>query len=562
MIQERLIGYIEQSIRQNWEIEALSNYKEKGYSYKSIAEKILKLHILFKGSGIKEGDKIALVGRNSANWCVTYLAAVTYGAVIVPVLPDFKPDDLTNIINHSDSRLLFIDDKIYDLLDITRMTEIIGVFSLDDFRLIRSDNQTVEESFSSLEQKYSGAFPELRKEDIKFSDISNDHLAVISYTSGTTGFSKGVMITHNNLAANVRYAQNNMPLESGDPVVSFLPLAHTFGCAFEFLFPFTLGCHITILTKTPSPQILIQAFKEIKPRLIVSVPLVVEKIYKKQLLSVISKPHMKMLLAIPGINNILFGKIREKLTETFGGRFKELVVGGAALNADAEKFFKKIKFRFSVGYGMTECGPLISYASWDTTKLGASGRAVDTLEVTIDSPDPETVVGEIILRGENVMTGYYKNEKATREMIDDEGWMHTGDLGVIDKEGNIFIKGRSKSMILGPSGKNIYPEEVEAVINNKDYIVESVVISVDNKLIALVFPDYEMMKRDNITEEQLIEILDKIRKEVNERLPEFMAVSKFRIHPEEFAKTPKRSIKRFLYTKEKPPVSPKAGLIH
>ncbi len=562
MIHERLIGYIEQSIRQNWEIEALSNYREKGYSYKSIAEKILKLHILFKGSGIKEGDKIALVGRNSANWCITYLAAVTYGAVIVPILPDFKPDDLTNIINHSDSRLLFIDDKIYDLLDITRMTEIIGVLSLDDFRLIRSDKQTVEESFSSLEANYSKAFPELRKEDIKFSDISNDHLAVISYTSGTTGFSKGVMITHNNLAANVRYAQNNMPLESGDPVVSFLPLAHTFGCAFEFLFPFTLGCHITILTKTPSPQILIQAFKEIKPRLIVSVPLVVEKIYKKQLLSVISKPHMKILLAIPGINNILFGKIREKLTETFGGRFKELVVGGAAFNADAEKFFKKIKFRFSVGYGMTECGPLISYASWDTTKLGASGRAVDTLEVTIDSPDPETVVGEIILRGENVMTGYYKNEKATREMIDDEGWMHTGDLGVIDKEGNIFIKGRSKSMILGPSGKNIYPEEVEAVINNKDYIVESVVISVDNKLIALVFPDYEMMKRDNITEEQLIEILDKTRKEVNERLPEFMAVSKFRIHPEEFAKTPKRSIKRFLYTKEKPPISPKAGQIH
>jgi long-chain acyl-CoA synthetase len=358
------------------------------------------------------------------------------------------------------------------------------------------------------------------------------------------------MITHNSLAANVRYAQKNMPLQPGDPVVSFLPLAHTFGCAFEFLFPFTFGCHITILTKTPSPQILIQAFKEIKPRLILSVPLVVEKIYKKQLLSVISKPHMKILLAIPGINKILFRKIREKLTETFGGRFKELIVGGAAFNADAEKFFKKIGFRFTVGYGMTECGPLISYASWDTTKPGASGRAVDTLEVTIDSPDPENIVGEIILKGENMMIGYYKNEKATREMIDDKGWMHTGDLGVIDKEGNIFIKGRSKSMILGPSGQNIYPEEIEAFINNKDYIVESVIITVENKLIALIFPDYEMVKRDNLSEEQLIAILDKTRKEVNERLPEFMAVSKFRIHPEEFAKTPKRSIKRFLYTKE------------
>jgi long-chain acyl-CoA synthetase len=550
MIQERLIGYIEQSIKQNWEIEALSNYKEKGYSYKGIAEKILKLHILFKGTGIKEGDKIALVGRNSANWCVTYLAAVTYGAVIVPILPDFKPDDLTNIINHSDSVLLLVDDKIFDLFDMTRMPAIIGVLSLDDFRMIVSDNKYFNETFASLNEKYSNTFPELSKEDIKFSEISNDSLAVISYTSGTTGFSKGVMITHNSLAANVRYAQNNMPLKPGDPLVSFLPLAHTYGCAFEFLFPFTIGCHITILSKTPSPQIIIQAFKEIKPRLILSVPLVIEKIFKKQLLPVINKPHMKILLAIPLLNRLLYKKINQKLVETFGGEFKEIVIGGAAFNADAEKFFKKIKFKFSVGYGMTECGPLISYASWDTTKLGASGRPVDTLEVTIDSPDPESIVGEIILRGENVMTGYYKNEKATHEMIDEKGWMHTGDLGIIDKEGNVFIKGRSKSMILGPSGKNIYPEEIEAVINNKDYIVESVVISVDNKLIALVFPDYEMLKRDNISDEQLNLFLDKTRKEINERLPEFMAVSKFKIHPEEFAKTPKRSIKRFLYTKE------------
>jgi long-chain acyl-CoA synthetase len=550
MIQERLIGYIEQSIRQNWNIEALSNYKEKGYSYKEIAEKILKLHILFKGSDIKEGDKIALVGRNSANWCLTYLATVTYGAIIVPILPDFKPEDMTNIINHSDSRLLFVDDKIFDAFDITKMKEIIGVLSLEDFRLITSKDSSFKETFSSHEQKYSKTYPDLKKEDIKFSDISNNNLAVISYTSGTTGFSKGVMITHNSLACNVRFAQKNMPLKSGDPIVSFLPLAHTYGCAFEFLFPFTIGCHITILTKTPSPQILIQAFKEIKPKLILSVPLVIEKIFKKQLLPVISKQHMKILLAIPGVNRILLKKINNKLTETFGGEFTEIVIGGAALNADAEKFFKKIGLKFTIGYGMTECGPLISYASWNTTKLGASGRAVDTLEVTIDSPDPENIVGEIILRGENVMTGYYKNEKATSEIIDKKGWMHTGDLGVIDKEGNIFIKGRSKSMILGPSGENIYPEEIESVINNKDYITESVIISEDNKLIGLIFPDYEMMKRDNISEEQLISILDQTRKSVNERLPDFMAVHKFRIHPEEFVKTPKRSIKRFLYTKE------------
>src|SRR5664279_4133647 len=470
MIPERLIGYIEQSIRQNWEIEALSNYKEKGYSYKEIAEKILKLHILFKGSGIKDGDKIALIGRNSANWCVIYLPSVTFGAVVVPILPDFKPDDLTNIVNHSDSKLLFVDVKIFDFVDMTKMPEIAGVFSIDDFRIIISISKAVEESFALLDGKYSKAFPELSKADIKFSGTTNDHLAVISYTSGTTGFSKGVMITHNSLAANVRYAQNNMPLKPGDPLVSFLPLAHTYGCAFEFLFPFTIGCHITILSKTPSPQIIIQAFKEIRPRLILSVPLVIEKIFKKQLLPVISKLHMRILLAIPILNKILYKKIGEKLVETFGGEFKEIVIGGAAFNADAEKFFKKINFKFSVGYGMTECGPLISYASWDTTKLGASGRAVDTLEVTIDSPDPETVDGEIILRGENVMTGYYKNEKATKDIIDENGWMHTGDLGIIDKDGNIFIKGRSKSMILGPSGKNIYPEEIEAVINNKNYI--------------------------------------------------------------------------------------------
>jgi long-chain acyl-CoA synthetase len=550
MIQERLIGYIEQSIRQNWDIEALSNYKEKGYSYRGIAEKILKLHILYKGAGIKEGDKIALVGRNSANWCIVYLATVSYGAVIVPILPDFKAEDLINIISHSDSRMLFADDKIYDLFDLKKIPEVTGAISLDDFRMLAACTKEFEEGFDSVERKYSELYPELKKEHVKFSDISNDNLAVISYTSGTTGFSKGVMITHNSLAANVRYAQNNMPLKSGDPLVSFLPLAHTYGCAFEFLFPFSIGCHITILSKTPSPQIIIQAFKEIKPRLILSVPLVIEKIFKKQLLPVIGKPHMKVLLAIPLVNKILYKKISAKLVETFGGEFKEIVIGGAAFNADAEKFFKKLNFKFAVGYGMTECGPLISYASWDTTKLGASGRAVDTLQVTIDSPDPQTIVGEIILKGENVMTGYYKNEKATREMIDENGWMHTGDLGVIDKDGNIFIKGRSKSMILGPSGKNIYPEEIEAVINNKDYIVESVVISVDNKLIALVYPDYEMVKRDNISDNQLVEIFDKTRKEVNERLPEFMAVSKFRIHPEEFAKTPKRSIKRFLYTKE------------
>ena len=549
MIKERLVGYIEDSIRQNWDIEALSNYKEKGYTYRDIAGKILKLHMFFREAGISEGDKIALVGRNSANWCIAYLAVVTYGAVIVPILPDFKPDDLVNLVNHSDSLLLFIDDKLWEGVSESDMAAINGVISLDTIQMIASANKLYTDAYSGLEEKFLKKYPSVTKEDVKFSDVTNDKLAVISYTGGTTGFSKGVMISHNSLAANVRYAQHNMPLNPGDPLVSFLPLAHTYGCAFEFLFPFTYGCHITILSKTPSPQVIVQAFKEIRPRLILSVPLVIEKIFKKQLLPVISKPHMKVLLAIPGINKILHKKIREKLNESFGGRFKEVVIGGAALNPEAERFFRKINFKFTVGYGMTECGPLISYASWDTTKLGASGRPVDTLEVTIDSGNPQKEIGEIILRGENVMLGYYKNEEATREIIDDDGWMHTGDLGLMDREKNIFIKGRSKSMILGPSGKNIFPEEIESVFNNMDYIAESLVISEDNKLVALIHPDYEMMKRDNITEEQLNKIFEDARKDVNERIPDYMAVHKFRIHPEEFVKTPKRSIRRFLYQK-------------
>jgi long-chain acyl-CoA synthetase len=549
MIRERIIGYIEQSIRQNWDIEALSNYREKGYTYKEIASIILKYHILFKDYGIAEGDKIALIGRNSANWCAIYLSVLTYGAVIVPILPDFKPDDLVNLVNHSDSKLMFADDKIFETIRNSNIPAIAGVISLDDFSLLDS-NAKIKEIYSQLNERFTKTWPELRPDLIKFSEIDNEKLAVISYTGGTTGFSKGVMIPHRSLAANIKFAQEHMPLKPGDPLVSFLPLAHTYGCAFEFLFPFTFGCHITILSKTPSPQIILQAFGEIKPRLILSVPLVIEKIFKKQILPVIRKPHMKALLAIPGLNKIIHKKINAKLTDSFGGRFHEVVIGGAALNPEAERFFRKIGFRFTVGYGMTECGPLISYSSWDTTRLGASGKAVDTLEVTIDSSNPEKEIGEIILRGDNVMLGYYKNEKATSEIIDQKGWMHTGDLGVIDKEGNIYIKGRSKVMILGPSGKNIFPEEIEAVINNMDYIAESLVILEDNKLIGLIYPDFEMMKKDNISEDQLVQILEKTRKTVNERIPEYMAVSKFRIHPEEFAKTPKRSIRRFLYTKD------------
>lgn len=549
MIKEHILGYIEQSIRQNWDIEALSNYREKGYTYKEIAALMLKYHLFFRDIGIVEGDKIALIGRNSANWCAIYLSVLTYGAVIVPILPDFKPDDLVNLVNHSDSKLMFVDEKIFETIRNSSIPAIDGVISLDDFSLLDSSAR-IKEAYSSLNDKFAKTWPELRPDLIRFANIDGENLAVISYTGGTIGFSKGVMIPYRSLSANIKYAQEHMPLKPGDPLVSFLPLAHTYGCAFEFLFPFTFGCHITILSKTPSPQIILQAFNEIKPRLILSVPLVIEKIFKKQILPVIRKPKMKVLLAIPGLNKIIHKKIKDKLTDSFGGRFTEVVIGGAALNPEAESFFRKIGFRFTVGYGMTECGPLISYASWDTTRLGASGKAVDTLEITIDSSNPEKEVGEIILRGDNVMLGYYKNEKATKEIIDENGWMHTGDLGIIDKDGNIYIKGRSKVMILGPSGKNIFPEEIEAVINNMDYIAESLVIFEDNKLIGLIYPDFDMMKKDGIPEDQLSQILEKTRKSVNEKIPEYMAVTKFRIQSEEFIKTPKRSIRRFLYTKD------------
>ena len=546
MIKERLVDYIEASIRNNWDIEALSDYKGKGYTYAEIAARIKKFHMIFDKAGIREGDKVSLLGKNSAHWCATYLATVSYGAVSVPIMPDFKPDDLTNIINHSDSKLLLVDEKIWGNLALENMPELSAVYRLEDFSFIAGRNKELEHFSAQLDKEFENIYPSFKADDIQFSSVDNEELAVLSYTSGTTGYSKGVMVPHRSLAGNVRFAQNNMPLKPGDRIVSFLPLAHTLGCAFEFLFPFTYGCHITILTKTPSPAVIMSAFGEIKPRLIISVPLVIEKVYKKKLLPALSKPHMKILLAIPGINKILYKKVLEKFSNSFGGNFIEMVIGGAALNHDVENFFRKIKLPFTVGYGMTECGPLISYSPWSTTKPQACGRPVDTLEVAIDSSDPQNEVGEIIVRGSNVMLGYYKNEQATNEAIDKDGWLHTGDLGVIDKDGNIYIRGRSKNMLLGPSGQNIFPEEIESAINNQPYIVESVVISEDHKLVALVCPDREQIKSDDV--KNLDEVYTHLRKELNDSMPSFMNVAEYRIHEEEFEKTPKKTIKRFIYT--------------
>ena len=548
MIPEKFVDYINDSIKKNWSINALSDYKGESFTYASVAENICRLHLLLKKSGIKKGDKIALVGKNSARWCVVYLAVTTYGAVIVPILPDFTPDEVITITNHSDSLLLFCTDTIFNSVDVKKLTAIKGVISLNTYGVLHENLEGFGARAAEGEAEFNEKYPAGLTAD-KYSppDITNDELAVISYTSGTTGFSKGVMISHNSLAANIRYAQRNMPLKPGDRIVSFLPLAHTYGCAFEFLFPFSIGCHVTILTKTPSPQIIMQAFQEVRPRLILSVPLVIEKIYKAKLLPIINKKHMKIMLNIPLINSLLHKKIRQTLVNTFGGNFAEIVIGGAAFNSEAEKFFKKIKFPFAVGYGMTECGPLISYAGWRVNKIGASGRPVDTLEVTIDSEDPANQVGEIILRGENVMSGYYKNEEATKAIIDKDGWLHTGDLGILDKDNFVFIKGRSKSLILGSSGRNIYPEEIEDAINNRFGITETVVVQRGEKIVALIYPDKDAMEKNNISEAELKKILEQHRIELNKSLPAYKNVTKFEIHNEEFIKTPKRSIKRYLY---------------
>jgi long-chain acyl-CoA synthetase len=548
MIKERFIDYIEKSIQKNWKLPALSDYNGESLTYGDTGNYILKFHLMFDRLGIKKGDKIALVGKNSARWCCVYLSVVSYGAVIVPILPDFKPDDVQSIINHSDSILLFCSDTIFQSIDPAKLPAIQGIISINTFELFHTTSQTLRSKIEQLDAEFVKIYPEgLKAEKFKLPEVGNEELAVISYTSGTTGFSKGVMLQNNSLAANVKYAQENMPLSPGDPIVSFLPLAHSYGCAFEFLFPFSIGCHITVLTKTPSPQIITQAFQEVKPRLILSVPLVIEKIYKAKILPSIKKMPVSLLLKIPLLNKLIYGKIRKTLIEVFGGNFAEIVIGGASFNIEAETFFKKTRLPFAVGYGMTECGPLISYAPWTVNKIGASGRSVDTLQVKIDSPDPAKVVGEIILRGENVMLGYYKNPEATHELIDEEGWMHTGDLGLIDKDGFIFIKGRSKSLILGSNGRNIYPEEIEAIINNKNFISESLVVHRDERLVALICPDHESMAAHNISKEDLVNILEQYRKEVNASIPAYMGISKFEIHEEEFVKTPKRSIKRFLY---------------
>lgn len=551
MVKENFVKLYELSFKYNWDLPALTEYESQNtLYYKDLAYEIAKLHILFEQLGVDRGSKISIVGKNTINWCVVYMAVVTYGAVVVPILNDFHPDNIHHIVNHSESQFLFVGDSNMEQLDSDKISILEGVFSLTDFKCIQDNtkNQNITKHLSAIDKYIELKYPKgFCADDIIYANVDNSEVVLINYTSGTTGFSKGVMLMANNLAGNVTYAKTLDLLFRGQRVLSFLPLAHAYGCAFDFLYALAEGVHVNLLGKAPSPQILSVAFAQVKPNLIVTVPLVIEKIYKKALLPKLEDPKVKFLLKVPLLRSRVYAKIRKGLIEALGGQFCEVIIGGAALNKDVESFLYKIKFPFTVGYGMTECGPLISYDHHYDFIPTSCGKILSTMEVRIDSSDPYNKIGEIQVRGENVMKGYYKNIEATNHVFTDDGWLRTGDLGTIDQNNRIYIKGRSKTMLLGPNGQNIFPEEIEAKLNNLPCIMESLVVCRNNKLIALVYPDYEFLD-DNRSEGQDIEtIMNNNKSSVNKMLSNYENIAEIVVVTEEFEKTPKKSIKRYLY---------------
>ena len=547
--EKSFIALIEKSIKKNWDSDALTDYKGVTYQYKDVARKIEKIHILLEESGVKPGDKIAVCGRNMSHWGVTFLSVVTYGAIIVPILHEFKPDQVHNIVNHSEAKLLCVGDVVWEGLDESAMPTLEGIVQINDFSVLVSRSEKLTYAREHLNAMFGQKFPKnFRKEHISYYKDNPDELLVLNYTSGTTSFSKGVMIPGKAIWSNIMFASRVFNMKAGDRLVSMLPMAHMYGLAFEFLFEFCSGCHIFFLTRMPSPKIILQAFAEVKPTLVIAVPLIIEKIIKKNVLPKLETPTMKFLMHVPLVSDKIMEKVREELMKAFGGNFYEIVVGGAAFNQEIETFMRNMQFPYTVGYGMTECAPLIAYEDWKKFKAGSCGKPVDRMEVKILSRDPQNIPGEIICRGDNVMLGYYKNEEATREVIDEEGWLHTGDLGVMDEEGNITIKGRSKNMLLGPSGQNIYPEEIEDKLNNMPYVNESIIIqALDGKLAALIYPDFELAFANGMTEKGVEELMEANRVELNKQIAAYEQIARVKIYHEEFEKTPKKSIKRFLY---------------
>lgn len=540
---------LQNSLKENWDYPALSDYKGITLNYKDVARRIEKLHIVYEICGVKKGDKIALCSKNQANWGVVFLSALTYGAVAVPILHEFKPGNIHHIVNHSESLILFAGDAMWEQLSETEMPNLQAVIMMNDFSVLFAKDQKIIDTREHLNELFGKKFPKnFRQQHIKYHEDSPEELSMINYTSGTTGFSKGVMIPYRALMSNVNFAKLVQPhLNNTSNVVAMLPTAHMYGMMFEFLFEMTVGAHVHFLTRIPSPKIIMDAFAEIKPDIVVSVPLIIEKIYKKKLQPILNKTSIRVLLRLPVIDQKIQKKINAELVKTFGGRFYEVIIGGAAFNKEAEAFFRKIGFPFTVGYGMTECAPIITYAPWNNTRLYSCGKAAPGMEIRINSSDPEVIPGEILCKGDNVMLGYYKNPDATDAVLQKDGWLRTGDMGVIDKDGYLYIRGRSKSMILGPSGQNIYPEEIESILNNMPYVVESLVIEDNGGLTALIYPDFEQAENNSLTEVQLEKKMEELRNNANEELPNYCKIQNIKIFPEEFEKTPKRSIKRFLY---------------
>jgi long-chain acyl-CoA synthetase len=540
---------LESSFKGNWDNPALSNYQGITLHYRDVARKIEKLHIVYELCGLNKGDKISICSRNQAHWGVAFMSAITYGAVAVPILHEFKPGNIHHIVNHSESRILFVEGSIWEQLSGNDMPGLDAVINLADFSLYDAKNKKITEAREHLNELFGKKYPKnFRPEHLDYHIDSPEELAMINYTSGTTGFSKGVMLPYRSLMSNIQFGIEVLPqLNNTSNVVSMLPVAHMYGMMFEFLFEMCIGAHVHFLTRIPSPKIIMDAFAEIKPDIIISVPLIIEKIYKKKLQPIIKKTPVRVMLRLPIIEKQIEKKIRNELIKTFGGKFIEVIIGGAAFNREAEAFFKRIKFPYTVGYGMTECGPIISYAAWNETRLYSCGKNAPRMEIKIDSDDPAHSPGEILVKGDNVMLGYYKNQDATEAIFTDDGWMKTGDVGVMDHDGFLFIRGRSKSMILGANGQNIYPEEIESIFNNLPYVIESLVVEDKGNLVALIYPDMELAEKDGLKEEDLRKRMQENLAEANIDLPNYCKVSSVEIFPEEFEKTPKRSIKRFLY---------------
>ena len=550
--EQHFIDYIEQSIIRNWNLNALTDYKGATLQYKDVARKIAKFHIVLESAGIQPGDKIAVCGRNSAHWAVTFLASITYGAVIVPILHEFKADNIHNIVNHSEAKLLFVGDQAWENLNEDAMPLLEGIASLTDFSSLVSRNEKLTYAFEHRNAIYGQRYPKnFRPEHICYRKDRPEELAIINYTSGTTGYSKGVMLPYRSIWSNVAYCFEMLPVKPGDHIVSMLPMGHVFGMVYDFLYGFSAGAHIYFLTRMPSPKIISQSFSEIKPRVISCVPLIVEKIIKKDILPKVDSKIGKLLLKVPIVNDKIKSLARQAAMEIFGGNFDEIIIGGAPFNAEVEAFLKKIGFPYTIAYGMTECGPIICSSRWETLKLASCGKATTRMEVRIDSPDPKTHAGEIVCRGTNMMLGYYKNPEATSQIIDANGWLHTGDLGTIDDEGYVTVRGRSKNLLLTSSGQNIYPEEIESKLNNMPYVAESLIVLQHDKLVALIYPDFDDAFAHGLQQTDIVKVMEANRIELNQQLPNYSQISKVKIHFEEFEKTAKKSIKRFMYQEAK-----------